>query len=465
MGRFFNRSENSLVQAYIIVDLGFGDAGKGLVTDFLVRRTGADLVVRYNGGAQAGHNVVTPDGRHHTFAQFGSGAFLPGVRTYLSRHVIVHPTALLVEGDTLATKGVPDVYQRLRISEDALVITPYHQAANRIRELLRGDARHGSCGVGVGETVEHALAHPEDCIRAGDLNRPAELRHKLTRIRDHKWTELRSIMTGSMASPSIAREMRIYEDIGVIDAWIGLVARIASLGLVVPDSVLETWLKSSNSVVFEGAQGVLLDAEAGFHPYTTWSDCTTANALAILSQMVPGVSVKRVGVMRAYMVRHGPGPLPTETRELEGFITEHNQYGDWQRAVRYGWLDAVLLRYALALTGGVDSIALTHLDLLPKLKTFKFAIGYEGYRNLDGTAVDRGLLSKNPLQFLDQRGLDPKYRARMTDLLMRVTPCLDSCEPDELKVIGMVGALIGKPVEMISSGPSADQVKVINPTV
>ncbi len=144
------------MRAFVVVDLGFGDSGKGLLTDFLARRTGASVVVRYNGGAQAGHNVVTSDGRHHTFAQFGAGSFVPGVRTFLSRHVIVHPTALLFEGRALEEKGVGDVFSRLRVSEAARVITPFHQAANRLRELARGEARHGSCGVGVGE-IGHAL--------------------------------------------------------------------------------------------------------------------------------------------------------------------------------------------------------------------------------------------------------------------------------------------------------------------
>ena len=134
------------MRAYIIIDLGFGDAGKGLLTDFLTRRFEAGLVVRYNGGAQAGHNVVTPDGRQHTFSQFGAGTFIPGVRTILSRHGVIDPVALLVEGDVLETKGVPDVYTRLRISAQALIITPFHRAANRVREQARGADRHGSCG-------------------------------------------------------------------------------------------------------------------------------------------------------------------------------------------------------------------------------------------------------------------------------------------------------------------------------
>ena len=126
------------LRAFAVVDLGFGDAGKGLLTDFLVRRTGASVVVRFNGGAQAGHNVVTSDGRHHTFSQLGAGSFVSGVRTFLSRDVVVHPTALLREAEALREKGVRGALERVAISEHARIVTPYHQALNRLRELARG---------------------------------------------------------------------------------------------------------------------------------------------------------------------------------------------------------------------------------------------------------------------------------------------------------------------------------------
>ena len=132
----------------IVVDLGYGDAGKGTVVDWLCARRGAAprvprTVVRFNGGAQAAHNVVTPDGRHHTFAQFGSGMFTPGVRTHLSRFMLVDPLALASEAAHLADVGVPDALDRLSVHRDALLSTPFHRAANRARERARRAARHG----------------------------------------------------------------------------------------------------------------------------------------------------------------------------------------------------------------------------------------------------------------------------------------------------------------------------------
>ncbi|MGC5031423.1 adenylosuccinate synthetase, partial [Micromonospora sp. DT229] len=134
----------------IVVDLGYGDAGKGTVVDWLCATRPVQMVVRFNGGAQAAHNVVLPDGRHHTFAQFGAGTFHPGVWTHLSRHVVVDPLALAAEADHLAELGVPDALDRLTVDGEALLATPYHRAANRARELSRGADRHGSCGLGVG---------------------------------------------------------------------------------------------------------------------------------------------------------------------------------------------------------------------------------------------------------------------------------------------------------------------------
>ncbi|NUU25051.1 MAG: adenylosuccinate synthetase, partial [Streptomycetaceae bacterium] len=170
----------------VVVDLGFGDAGKGTVVDHLCARPGARVraVVRFNGGAQAAHNVVTDDGRHHTFAQFGSGTFSPGVETHLSRFMLLDPLALAAEADHLAALGVPDPLGQLTVDREALLITPFHAAANRARELARGAGRHGSCGMGVGETAAFALAHPELAPRAGDAQDPPALRRKLTAVRD-----------------------------------------------------------------------------------------------------------------------------------------------------------------------------------------------------------------------------------------------------------------------------------------
>ncbi|HET8846443.1 MAG TPA: adenylosuccinate synthetase, partial [Ktedonobacteraceae bacterium] len=155
--------------AIFITDLGFGDAGKGTITDFLARRFSAHTVVRYNGGPQAAHNVVCPDGRHHTFSQFSSGMFLPGTRTLLSRFMLINPLNMLKESRHLNAYGISDALQRVQIDRRALVITPFQRAMNRLREIARADSRHGSCGEGVGECMADSLQYGREMLFTGDL--------------------------------------------------------------------------------------------------------------------------------------------------------------------------------------------------------------------------------------------------------------------------------------------------------
>ncbi len=451
------------MRAYIIIDLGFGDAGKGLLTDFLARHVETGLVVRYNGGAQAGHNVITPDGRQHTFSQFGSGTFIPHVKTYLSKYVVIDPLALLVEGEVLERKGVRDAFTRLRVSDQALVITPFQRAANRMRELARGANRHGSCGIGVGETYEDALAHPEICIRAGDLKHPDLLRRKTKAIRDLKHDQIFTFCKDNSFNPATAREFETFLGDDLVDSWIASLARIRELGLVVPDSVLEGWLRETENVIFEGAQGVLLDAEAGFHPHTTWSNCTAENAMELINQAAPGVQVHRIGVTRSYAVRHGAGPLPTETESLAPHVSEHNQHNQWQGAVRYGWFDGVLTRYALSVTGEVDSLAVTHMDILPRLERWKYCPGYQGLHRHDNTGlittISEGLLTG----FRLPPDLSLTKRAGFTRALSNVVPVFNHCSADEESVIGEIERLSGQKIGMLSYGPRAENVRIVNP--
>jgi adenylosuccinate synthase len=451
------------LRATIVVDLGFGDAGKGMLTDYLARHFQAGVVVRYNGGAQAGHNVTTADGRQHTFSQFGSGTFIPGVKTYLSRYVVIHPGALLVEGAVLEGKGVRDAFSRLRVSDQALVITPFHQAANRIREIARGADRHGSCGVGVGEAVEDAFAHPDDRVLAGDLLNPTMLRRKLQSIREQKRKQLVELCQGKSLGFSFAREWAIFENGEVIDAWIASISRMGQLGLVAPDSVLEKWLGQTEAVIFEGAQGVLLDAAAGFHPYTTWSDCTAQNALAMLKELAPDSSVFQIGALRSYAVRHGPGPLPTETDELTAMVSEQNKQNEWQGAVRYGWFDAVLARYALGIVGQIDALAVTHMDILPHLKTWKYCPGYTGDEGFEKMLTILNESGGNLRSFHQQRFLQPGQREQITRALFAVSPRWEKCASDEATVIPKIESLLAKPIGLISRGPRAEDVQILNP--
>lgn len=435
------------MHAHIVVDLGFGDAGKGLITDFLVRKNHAGLVVRYNGGAQAGHNVVALDGRHHTFSQFGSGTFVPGVRTYLAKEVIIHPGALLVEGDVLISKGVTDAFSRLRVSEGALVITPFHQAANRIHELMRGGDRHGSCGVGVGETYEDHHRHPGDSIKAGDLGNTTLLLNKLRAIHERKREHLIARYGEKALAASAQREWQVFTLKDLAEDWIASISRINDLELVSSDSALEQQIKETEQVVFEGAQGILLDAEIGFHPYTSWTRSTSQQALEAITEMAPGSAMTQIGVTRCFMVRHGPGPLPTETDQLAPLVAEHNRQNEWQGGVRYGWFDAVLSRYALQQAGMLDVLAVTHMDILAKLKEWKYCVGYK----------NANLIT----ELLDPHSRSLEERAQITKALKEAEPIYEACEAKDEVVITTIEKLTGKPVRLAAYGPGSVDVKLL----
>ncbi|MCU0684397.1 MAG: adenylosuccinate synthetase [Polyangiaceae bacterium] len=456
-------------RAALVVDLGFGDAGKGLVTDALVRELGAHTVVRFNGGAQAGHNVVSPDGRHHTFSQLGAGSFVPGVRTYLSRHTVVHPTALLIEAAHLARQGVDDALARLSMSGEALLITPFHQAANRLRELARGAGRHGSCGVGVGETVSDALLDPEGAPRARHLADPPALRRRLALLRKKKHDELADTLRALAGAPAAEAERRAFEDPAVADAWAEAAGRLAPR--VTPgDEGLAAGLARGGAIVFEGAQGVLLDEWCGFHPHTTWSTCTFERALDLLRACHFDGEIARVGVVRSYLTRHGAGPLPTEDASLSALLPEpHNASGPWQGDFRRGWPDFALLRYALAACGGADALALTHLDALARLPHFRACVGYEPPPGapLDAALYEAAPGSKGLLLPRPPATRDLDRQASLTRSLATLRPVYEElpwAQPEGAERYAChVETIAGVPVRLASSGPRAADVRSRGP--
>jgi adenylosuccinate synthase len=434
------------MQAWVVVDLGFGDSGKGTVVDHLVRARGAGLVVRWNGGAQAGHAVVTDDGREHVFSQFGAGTFVPGVRTHLAEPFVLHPTALLVEAQHLARKGVPDALGRLTIAESARVVTPFHQATNRLRELARGAARHGTCGVGIGETVRDALEAPDDALRARDLvgDRDALVR-KLGLACERLAASLGSV---DRSLPGAADELRVLEDASWTARWLDAIAELR--GRVVPDDALGPMLREGPAVL-EGAQGVLLDERHGFHPHTTWSDCTARASVALLAKHGVTDGVERIGVLRTYLTRHGEGPFPTETAELR-LPEAHNAEGGWQGAFRVGHQDLVLLRYALRASGGVDQLALTHADRLGAVRSVVAA--YEGPRDPTLFVQDaRNQIADVLVSHEAEEAAQCARQERLGRALRAVRPIVEDAAPDAF--VTRIEAELGVRVGIVSSGPTA----------
>lgn len=370
--------------AYLVAGLAFGDEGKGATVDFLCRQRQADLVVRYNGGAQAAHNVITPDGRHHTFSQFGSGSFIPGVRTHLSRFMMVNPLNMMNEEEHLREVGVPDAWERLTVEDKALIITPYHKAVNRMLEAWRGDNKHGSCGQGIGITRQLHIDHGDKVLFAGDFTSPGKVFDKLAFIREQCLTLIQDISPFVSDSlnymPGITELMRWYRP------WIDVVK-------VVGQDHLAKLLEISKASVFEGAQGVLLDEVHGTAPYNTWTDTTFHNAQILSRESQFGGSVVKVGVMRNYLTRHGAGPFPTEMASMHWRPESHNTTGLYQGKFRIGYMDYDLIRRSLNILGGVDYLALNHLDVSGVRAKDVAAILHTpvGIRSYGPTADDRQL--------------------------------------------------------------------------
>ena len=336
----------------IIVGLGYGDEGKGSVVSSLVEHCGCKTVVRFNGGAQCSHNVVTDDGRHHAFAQFGSGTFTPGVRTFLSRFMLLNPGALLNEEAHLRETGIVDGFDRLAVDGRAVVTTPYHQLVNRLLEQERGTARHGSCGMGIGETVRDSIERPDTVMRAWMLRDEPRL-----------WRVLNETRLALSARYERFREaLQIVDQNAVTDRFYNCGCK---MHICKPRESVD--ILNGDGLLFEGGQGILLDEDYGFHPHTTWSRTTMANAMTLLRESGNETKPFRIGVTRTFMTRHGPGPFPTEDESFRAAVAEdHNATGEYQGPFRVGKLDVPLLTYAIAVNGGLDAAAVTYIDKWPK---------------------------------------------------------------------------------------------------
>jgi adenylosuccinate synthase len=427
-----------------LIDLGFGDSGKGLFTDALCRRWPVHTVVRFNGGAQAGHNVVLPDGRHHTFSQFGSGSFVPGVSTLLAAPVVVHPTALLVEEAWLRRAGVHDALTRLVVDARCRITTPFHQAARRLREWLRGDRAHGSCGVGVGETVRHSLQHPEQTLRFADLLRPAQAMVKLSAIRETLAAEFD--LDRLRRHEAWAAEARLLASDAVSAAWLAQACALARQVPPAPREALAERLRREGSVLFEGAQGLLLDEWHGFHPHTTWSSVGPAAAEAVLAELGIATPVQHLGILRSYLTRHGPGPLPTEDPALQALPEPHNASDGWQGAFRRGHPDAVLLRYAVEAARSLHGLLISHADALRSPVRLRWCLSYAGQERLP---VD------------DTQDL--ARQEALTQALWQAAPVYDKAPvrtPEDL--YARMEQASGMPVLMSSDGPTHEHVHALS---
>ncbi len=285
-------------KAFVVVGLGFGDESKGAWTSYLADKYNAELVVRYCGGSQCGHNVQLENGYRHTFSQFGAGTF-SGAKTYLSKDVIINIPALKHEADSLVENGRIIFYvlmNKLHVDPYCLVSTIFHQRANHIKEISRASDpnsidRHGSCGHGIGETRSYWLKYGNDAIFASDLKNKNVLYHKLELLRQRYLLDTNNKNFYDLTSFDEAENL--YR---IADKYLFNISGV-------DDIKFET-------VIFEGAQGILLDEYYGFHPHTTWSTVTPHHALSLAKRLKID-DVKVFGATRTYTTRHGAGPFPS----------------------------------------------------------------------------------------------------------------------------------------------------------
>lgn len=325
------------MRALAVIGAGYGDEGKGLFTDALVdrqQRTGVrPWVIRANGGAQAGHTVVCPDGRRHVFHHVGSGAFL-NAPTFLSSFFVGHPMLLGRELDDLAALGVNPT---LAIDPRAPIALPYDVLLNQAAERARGGGRHGSCGIGFGEAMErHGQAG--FAVTAGDLVDRNALRERLDAVRRaHVPTRRRALgLSDDALGPWLDDDAVVERFLDDTDRFLSRVALCDAEAL------------TPEAVVFEGAQGLLLDQDRGAFPHVTRSNTGLKNVLSVARRL----GVARVEVLyatRAYRTRHGAGPMAHALTQppTERVVDTTNVPNAHQGTLRFGWLDADELREAV----------------------------------------------------------------------------------------------------------------------
>jgi len=352
----------------VVVGAQWGDKGKGKIVDWLSER--ADVVVRFQGGHNAGHTLVIGN-KTYKLSLLPSGVVRPGKLSVIGNGVVVDPWALCSEIEKLSGQGVTVGRETLRIAENATLILPLHRELDVMREEAAGDGKIGTTGRGIGPAYEDKVGRR--AIRVQDLDDLETLGPKVDRILAHH-----NALRRGLGKEEIAKDKLMAE-----------LAEIAPKVLPYMDvtwELLDRARKGGSRILFEGAQGALLDVDQGTYPFVTSSNTVAAQA-ATGSGMGPGALGFVLGIAKAYTTRVGAGPFPTElTDEVGETIGQRgHEFGTVTgRKRRCGWFDAVLVRQ-VAKVSGIDGIALTKLDVLDGFPEVKVCVGYK----LDGARLDR----------------------------------------------------------------------------
>ena len=339
----------------VVLGAQWGDEGKGKIVDLLTPHF--SIVARYQGGHNAGHTVFV-NGTKFILRLIPSGILHPGITCVIGNGVVIDPSALFAEVDELTRNGI-DVGDRILISDKAHLILPYHRDLDLLSEARRGERKIGTTSRGIGPAYEDKIARRG--IRVGDLNDPKGLEQN---IRDNVTARNRLVQDNTMDWKPV---------------FDGLLRHAERMRPMIRDAsvLLDAAMKAGKSILFEGAQGTLLDIDHGTYPFVTSSNASVGGVctgLGLPPRAIGGV----VGVVKAYTTRVGEGPLPTElTGEMGDRLRESgNEYGAVTgRPRRCGWYDAVAVRYACRING-LDGLALTKLDVLDGLERIDICTAY-----------------------------------------------------------------------------------------
>ena len=416
----------------VVIGTQWGDEGKGKIVDWLAES--ARGVVRFQGGHNAGHTLWV-NGKKTILRLIPSGIMHPSVTCYIGNGVVLSPEALLKEISELEAAGL-DVRSRLKISEACPLILPYHVALDQAREARRGDAKIGTTGRGIGPAYEDKVARR--ALRVQDLFDPESFRAKVDEVLDlHNF-----VLTKYLGAQAISADEVVDQAMALAPAVAPMVADVSSL--------LYMAQQAGENLLFEGAQGALLDVDHGTYPYVTSSNCV-AGAAAAGAGVGPQSLNYVLGITKAYATRVGSGPFPTELLDETGMrlATVGKEFGSVTgRPRRCGWFDGAALKRSVRLNG-ISGLCITKLDVLDGLPVLKMGVGYE----LDGQICD--VLPYGAAAVARAKPILEEMPG-WTESTVGVTD-FNKLPANAQRYLKRLSEVCGIPIDMVSTGPDRNE--------
>jgi adenylosuccinate synthase len=416
----------------VVIGTQWGDEGKGKIVDWLAES--AHGVVRFQGGHNAGHTLWV-NGKKTILRLIPSGIMHPSVTCYIGNGVVLSPEALLKEIAELETAGL-DVRSRLMISEACPLILPYHVALDQAREARRGDAKIGTTGRGIGPAYEDKVARR--ALRLQDLFDPVGFRAKVEEVLDlHNF-----VLTQYLGAKAVSIDEVVDQAMALAPAIAPMVGDVSSALFAVQ--------QAGKNLLFEGAQGALLDVDHGTYPYVTSSNCI-AGAAAAGAGVGPQTLNYVLGITKAYATRVGSGPFPTELLDETGarLASVGKEFGSVTgRPRRCGWFDGAALKRSVRLNG-ISGLCITKLDVLDGLPVLKMGVGYE----LDGKACD--VLPYGAAAVARAKPILEELPG-WTESTVGVTQ-FDKLPLNAQRYLNRMSEVCGVPIDMVSTGPDRNE--------